>query len=261
MTFLFPLVLIGCREPMSPQPVEIRPRTPAIWGRTLEQVVDDQGNVDYDRLAANRDSLDAYVQWIGRPGVMQGKSGQQPHAFWLNAFTALTLFQVIERDIQVSVNEVPSALPWEGSRFWYGTEFVVAGEPMSLWEIGHERLTHTNQDYRDFAALPVAAVSGPPVRPELYSAVTIDQQLDDQMSDFLMSDRGLRFTPDGEVLFNPVFDRYDLEMHVYAYGVDLCTLAAYHTTGRRQSRLLEHAQRGCPHGFFEFDWSLNRSGR
>ena len=130
---------------------------------------------------------------------------------------------------------------------------------MSLWEIGHERLTHTTQDYRDFAALPVAARGGPPVRRELYAAATVDQQLNDQMFDFLMSDRGVRFDRDGTIRFNPVFERYGLEFRTYVYGIDLCSLASFHTTGERQARLLAAADEGCPHEYFEMDWSLNRS--
>lgn len=243
---------------MGPGPGPLDPEAPSKLDAVLQRVVDAQGDVDYDALRDEREALEAYLRWIARPNATDGKMGQQHHAFWLSAFNALVLYQVLERDVRQSVNEVPSGLPWEGSRFWYGTEFVVAGEPMSLWELGHERLTHTTQDYRDFAALAVAARSGPPVRAGLYSAAELDAQLDAQMHAFLQGDRGIQFEGE-QILFNAVFDRYDSEFALYTAGLDPCSLAAMHTTGDRSARLIAAAEAGCPHGYFAFDWSLNRS--
>lgn len=252
------LLVVGCREPMGPRPGPLDPQAPSKLDALLARVVDDRGDVDYDALRAERETLDAYVRWIGRPSALDGKQGQQAHAFWLSAFNALVLYQVLERDVRGSVNEVPSGLPWDGARFWYGTAFVVAGEPMSLWELGHERITHTTQDYRDFAALAVAARSGPPMRAGLYAAADLDAALDQQAHAFLQSDRGVRFEGD-RPLFNPVFDRYDDEFALYTAGLDPCAIAALHTTGERHDRLVRAAEQGCPHGYFAFDWSLNRS--
>ena len=253
------LLILGCRETLGPaEPPSVRNPERA-WEKLLSRAVDDDGNVDYRVIVKDRRSLDGYVAWASRPNVIKGRGGAAAHAFWINAFNALTIYQVVERDLRTSVNEVPSLLPWTGSGFWFGTGFVVNGQRLSLWELGHERITHAQQDYRDLSTLVVAARSGPPARRQLYSPEELGAQLDDQMSRFMMSDRGMRFDGD-RPMFNALFDRYGYELGLYTHGTDLCTLASYHTSGRRQRRLLKAAARGCDHGFDPFDWSLNQKG-
>ena len=253
--------LIGCREVLEP-PVDPPAKNPAAaWERVLRKAVDSHGDVDYGFVAKQRHVLESYVVWVAQDGVVRGKGGPAAHAWWLNTFNALVIYQVIERDVVRSVNEVPSLLPWPGSRFWYGTAFRVDGLTASLWDMGHERITHSHQDYRDLAALVVAAKSGPPARSELYLPDELDGQLDEQMSHYLMTDDGLFFDDDGVVVFNRVFDRYGFEIDLYTHGTDLCTLGSYHTTGRRQRRLQRAAEAGCVHRFADFDWALNRSSR
>jgi hypothetical protein len=224
----------------------------------LAGAVDSDGYVNYGLIRRNRSALDRYVAWIARPGAT--RTGVASHAFHLNAFTALTILQVLERDVGLSVNEVPSLLPFRGAGFWYTTSFTVNGQSASLWDIGHEKVTHAFQDYRDLAALPVAARSGPPVRGELYDPNRLGDQLEDQMYRWLMDDRGMYFDGDTPV-FNATFDRYGFELDLYTHGTDLCTLASFHTLGRRQRRLIEASERGCPHRLAPFDWSLNAPPR
>lgn len=251
------LVLFGCRERLEPEGVGVQRGAPMAWHAVLQDVVDDRGDVDYDALRERRHALDAYVAWIAQPGGR--RTPDQVHAFWINSFNALVLFQILERDLEGSVLDAGGVFPFRGSRFFLGTEFVVAGEPMSLWELGHERLTHSNQDYRDFLVLSVGARSGPGLKQGLIDPTELERDLRLQTQAFFGSDRALRFTDDGQVHFNPIFDRYWPEIALYRHGVNRCELAAWNTTGERQARLLALAERGCPHDFFPFDWSLNAS--
>ena len=223
----------------------------------LQRSVDDVGNVDYAQVRKERDALAAYLNWIRRHSAVKGKTGAATHGFWLNAFNALVIWQVVERDLQ-NLESVPSVLPWRASGFFAGTAFEVSGNWFSLWELGHERITHVQQDYRDFGALAIGARSGPPVPNFVFEGETLGRQLDHQMHRFMMSDRALYFEED--VLWvNPMFDRYSNEINLYTHGMSVCDLGEFHTTGSRRDRLRELASQGCPHQNFEFDWSLNAS--
>ncbi|NCG21560.1 MAG: DUF547 domain-containing protein, partial [Rhodobacterales bacterium] len=194
--------------------------------------------------------------WLSRPEALRHRPDAISHAYWLNVFNTLTIYQIVERDLQ-SVTDVPSAMPWPAAGFFAGTEFVLDGQALSLWEIGHERITHEFQDYRDFGALTMGIKGGPPARGRLYGPEKLGAQLDDQMSLFMMSEAGLHINADGSLFFNAVFDQYAQEFELYTAGASLCDIAIRHTRGRRQARLVQARDRGCRHTFQPLDWSLN----
>ena len=159
----FLLLLIGCRETLAPDEGPARGSAPAAWNRLLDQSVNGKGEVDYGLIASEREVLDDYVRWLSRPEALRHRSDAIRHAYWLNVFNTLTIYQIVERELQ-SVSEVPSAMPWTAAGFFVGTEFILDGQALSLWEIGHERITHDFQDYRDFGALSMGIRGGPPAR-------------------------------------------------------------------------------------------------
>jgi len=252
------LLLVGCREPLMPVNGPVGRSPVGAWERVLKRSVDAKGDVDYALVRKERDTLAAYLNWIRRRGAVKGKTGAATHGFWLNAFNALVIWQVVERDLE-ALDDVPSLLPWTASGFYAGTAFEVSGNWFSLWEMGHERVTHVQQDYRDFGALAIGARSGPPVPNFVFEGETLGRQLDEQMNRFMMSDRALYF--EGDTLWvNPMFERYGVELDLYTHGMTVCDLGEFHTTGKRRERLKALASEGCPSRTFAFDWRLNASG-
>lgn len=254
------LVLAGaCRTSMRPDGAA-DPDAPERWEETLGAVVTADGLVDYDLLEQRRESLDDFVVWLAEPDNWSGKMTKDWHARYLNAYNALVLYQVLERGRPSSVLDPRRLLPVAGSAFFLETQFKVGPDWLSLTEIEHERLRQKELDIRDHAALNCASRSCPPLRSELYRAAgkgMLRSQLDDQMMMWVMSDRGVRFDDDGSAVFNPIFDWYALDFEFWTAGKDLCATAASFATGKRKDRLQELAARGCPHRFFEYDWSLN----
>jgi hypothetical protein len=219
--------------------------------------------VDYPTLRADRAALDVFVAQLALGSAPRDRENAQ-HAFWLNAYNALVLWTVLEDGLDetgASVMDVDGWLPIRGSGFFFERAYVIQGMPTSLWEIEHERLRGRVMDYRDHAALNCAGRSCPPLRPELYSQKDIQDQLDDQMGRWLADQvRGARF--DGEtVVFSPIFSWYAHDFEFLSAGDDLCTLAARHSVGGRRERFKSAANAGCPHSFFEYDWSLNDATR
>lgn len=250
------VALLGCRTTLRPA-VDVPDASPEQeWNRLLRNAVDRDGYVDYGKIAKKRGALDRYVAWIGRDRANRGKGGAASYAFWINAYNALAIYQIIARDQPASVLDVPG-LPWRGAGFFYWTDFLVDGPPLlSLWEIGHERVIEAQQDYRAFAVLTQGARSSPPMRAGLYDAAELDIQLDEAFSAWIMDERGVRFEGD-EALFNPIFEQYAFQFGLFTHHADLCAVSAYHAAGRKQKKLQELAERGCPHGYFTFDWRLN----
>jgi len=254
--FLSLLLLLGCRETLAPNTV---PTSTAEddWERLLGEVVTSDGYVDYDMLEAERAVLDTYVAWIAEDDRAQDRITADNHHFYLNAYNALVLWQVLERDRPDSVLDVGSLLPTQGAGFFVTTQFEVARDRLSLSEIRHERIRQLELYWREHAAMTWGARSGPPLRPELYKKKQLAEQLRDQMSVWVDDpDRGLRIE-DGKVLFNPIFDWHARDFDFWSAGQDLCELTARYASDPLKQKLEAASKKGCPHDFFEFDWALN----
>jgi Protein of unknown function, DUF547 len=255
--FLLLVTATGCRQALR-SPVAGDRQSPAAWETLLARVATEEGLVDYDALEADRGALDAYVGWLSTEEAWPGKLTRDWHAQYLNAYNALILFQVLERDRPKSVLDIRGLSQIPGFRFFHGTQFQLGDEWLTLSEIENERVRWKEMDYRDHAALNCASMSCPPIRAELYRPVDLPKQLDDQWRRWLNDDqRGVRIE-EGRALFNPIFDWYERDIAFFSAGVDPCTLAAAVTNNaKKRKQLYDLASQGCPHSYFEYDWSLN----
>ena len=260
MILWFLIGLLGCRQPMDPnQPPPAQDPTQA-WGEVLATVVTEDGYVDYDLLEANRAPLDDYVAWISQNDLFsKDKMTAHRHAFWLNTFNALTMFQILEREQPESIQDVPGLPIAEAAGFFVWTSFDIARNQTSLAEIRDERIRWREMDFRSHAAMNFGATSCPPMSAELYTGEQLFSQLRKQLNRWVSDEeRGLRFEGD-QLLVNPLFDVYKRDFDFFSAGLDLCTIAARHAAPQKANRLRKHSEIGCPYGTFDFDWSLNHA--
>ena len=250
--------LVGCRTSM------VMDATPASdsrlnWNIALHEIVTEDGLVDYDLLEEEyRGSLESFLALLADESEWGGRLTRDWHGRHLNAYNAAVIYQVLERERPASVQEPRRLLPFDGAAFFLETQFKIGRDWLSLSEIHHERVRQREMDVRDHAAINWAAVSSPPMRNELYRTrpESLQRQLDDQMTRWVMSDRGLRFV-NGELQFNPIFKWYARDFQFWTAGQDICSVAADFAGGKRAQRLRTLAGKGCPHTYFDFDWSLN----
>lgn len=253
------LLLLGCRETLRPGVLPPDRDPSRRWEQLLSRVVDREGYVDYGALESDRGPLDDYVAWLATDEAWEGKLTKDWHAQFLNAYNALVLYQVLIRGRPASVLDVRGTIPVKGFKFFRGTQFRLGDDLLSLSEIEHERIRWKEMDYRDHAAINCASRSCPPLRGELYRTNTLQTQLDDQMRVWIMDeDRGVRVTAE-KATFSPIFEWYARDFSFWTAGEDICSIAADHATGTKRQMLYRLAERGCPHDYFEYDWSLNES--
>lgn len=250
------LLLLGCRETLeAPAARGGDPLTR--WDAALRAVVTDEGLVDYDALEARREDLDGFVAFLARANALEVGGKVDRHAFWINAYNALTIFQVLERGRPASVLDTPGWVPIPGSGFFLETDFQIGSSRLSLSEIEHERVRMKELDYRDHAALNCASRSCPPLRAGLYTPKGIARELDAQMTRWVDDpERGVRIEGD-TVVFSPIFSWYARDFDAFSLGSDLCSIAAFHASEPLAGELIAMAERGCPHRFGTYDWSLN----
>ncbi|MGH7899609.1 MAG: DUF547 domain-containing protein [Candidatus Binatia bacterium] len=219
----------------------------AILGRSVAN-----GRVDYAGLKRDGQApLSAYLAGLSGACAADYErwSKEQRIAFWINAYNAFTVSQVLEHYPIASVRKI-GWLPGSAFRREYIPMKGLKGKTISLDDIEHETLRKDFREPRIHFALVCAARSCPPLRAEAYRAADLDRQLDDQGRTFLR-DRGKnRFEPATNTLhlssifhwFRPDFDAVDGKLLGFV------------------SRYLEDARATAPGvkiEFLDYDWSLN----
>jgi hypothetical protein len=247
-------LLLGCRHTVGPD-VPAPPGDAAIaaWAALLPTLVTPAGDVDYDRLEAERATLDGYVAFLATVKPSTDRDNPQ-HAFWLNAYNALALWHVLELGRPPSVYGVSGRFPFEGSGYFFERAVPVQGLPTSLWEVAHERLRGRQMDIRDHAAMYGATRGGAPLPPVFFRPANLEGQLDDVMGAWLAHPtRGVLLDPDG-VALPPAFGLFPGDFDRWTGGVDGCTTAlrALRSSGHRDDgtdprlhALAEAARGGC----------------
>lgn len=231
-----------------------------LYNDVLRLYVNDQGQVNYQALQANRRSLDRFNDSLGAiaPDVYESWSEAEQIAFLLNAYNAFTLETIIDQSPIRSIRRIPGA--------WRVRQFSVAGQSKTLDDIEHQVLRVQFNEPRIHAALVCAAVSCPPLRTEPYEADQLDDQLDDQVQKWLNSPAGLSINREANrVSISMIFDWFGddwLASYAVADGFTgsdrdravLNFISGYLSEGDRQYL----QQGGYELSYLEYDWSLNR---
>lgn len=232
------------------------------YDRLLHTYVTDEGWVNYAGLARERASLSGFLEKIAASSPRQFATDSERLAFWIDAYNALTLSDVVESVYgkHRSVREV--------ARFFNGKQHSVAGEQLTLDEV--EKRGRDMHDPRIHFALVCASTSCPRLQRFAYTGENLDSQLDQAAREFLADPhRGLRFDPKtNELYVSPIFKRYagdftgasgsggSLWARVKATvsGSELLDFIARYAP----PEVARHIQENPPTlHYFDYDWSLN----
>lgn len=201
---------------------------------------------DYREALASKGVLDAYVKKIAKHSVKQlieGCSRQAKIAFWLNAYNGLVLSYVIQHasshgSLPGSIKMLTDSTCADGS-VWSCDAGLVGGDSFTFSAL--EDKAKAFGDSRIHAAINCASLSCPNLRAEAYDETRIDEQLDDQLYDWLHNpSKGVRRNAGtGMLLISPIFD-----WHAEDFGDIAQFLAKY-------------GFRGGIDGYLEYNWDLN----
>ena len=183
----------------------------ADYAAVLKAYVDDKGMVNYSRLQANRDRLDAFCLSLGKLDrrTYEKWGDRTKIAFWINAYNGLTLKVIIDHYPikgnwpvwypQNSIRRIPGV--------WDKLKFEVISQEMTLEDIEHNTLRAKFDEPRIHMALVCAALGCPPLRNEPYQGNKLDEQLDDQSKNFLSNPLKLKIDrAGGKVYLSKIFD-------------------------------------------------------
>ena len=161
------------------------------YDSVLKTFVNEKAMVNYRKLKAQRQQLDAFVAALGKVPAQTYElwSDGDKIAFWLNAYNGLTLKAIIDNYPikssffrsrvwpKNSIKQIPGV--------WKKLKFKVMGTDVTLNHIEHKILRVKFDEPRIHMAMVCAAMGCPPLRGEPYRGDKLDEQLDDQTRRFL----------------------------------------------------------------------------
>lgn len=243
------------------------------YAKTLGDFVNDDGLVNYAGLKANPGDLNAFLTSVANldPAVFAEWSESERIAVWCNAYNAYTLKAIIDRYPIKSSFFRGLAYPKNSIRqisgVWDKLRWPVMGKKITLNTIEHERLRVQFDEPRVHAALVCAAVSCPPLRNEPYVGDRLDEQLNDQMADYLGDNNRFRVDEHNRVVHLSSILKWYGEDFVKSYGVDegfggrgeveraVLNAVATHI-GEADAEYLRTAAE-YKVKYLDYDWSLN----
>lgn len=175
---------------------------PSALGTILSRHVNAEGWVDYVGLRQNRPALQSYLDTLRNVDVARLPSDAARLAFWINAYNAFTLNDVLE----YVDGKTDSVKKVDG--FFDKNKHPIAGESLTLNKI--ERHGRDMRDPRIHFAINCASASCPKLRPFAYTPAELDHQLDQVTREFFTdSGRGLRLQRnDNTVFLSPILKWY-----------------------------------------------------
>ncbi|MHC4449260.1 MAG: DUF547 domain-containing protein [Planctomycetota bacterium] len=221
------LLLVGCVQTIE---VAGDPRSFSYdpWATVLQQV-DEQGRVDYQAIP--RDSLNEFVAMLGKFGPTRTPElfPTEDHrlAYWINAYNAIVIHQVLERWPIESVEA-------SKAKFFYWTRYLVDGERRSLYAIENDIVRKRFAEPRVHFALNCASASCPRLPGESFRPESLESQLARETSRFLAEHV--------EVQGDTVYLSRIFEWYAEDFQPDPATWVGH--AGKRVE-------------FREYDWSLN----
>jgi hypothetical protein len=144
------------------------------WDPLVKRFATDKG-VDYPTFQRVRRLLEAHLDRLSdaRPASWDNRDAQL--AFYLNAFNAITIHQVLLHYPISSIRDVGVA---------FARPYPVGPENLTLHQVLHAKI-RTFGDPRVHAAVVPAARGGPTLR--AYTTAGLQQELDEQMKSYLRS--------------------------------------------------------------------------
>jgi hypothetical protein len=223
------------------------------WARVLETYVDEEGLVDYAGLAdAGRPGLEAVM---GALATTDPSGWNEPRqiAFWINAYNAATVYQVVERYPIDSVRDVGALFGLLGG--FFKQPYRIANEDRSVDNIEHDILRPTFNDARIHWTLVCASFGCPRLLRRPYVAADLDALLTEVSFEFMANPRALQIDDAGTTLHvTSYFDWYsgdfeaeagDIVDYILRYAPD--EKAAWIRANRSDIRVQ----------FMDYDWTLN----
>lgn len=220
------------------------------YARVLQRHVNERGEVDFAALRDDSSehgikALETYASAIARTPLQAASSGDARLAHMINAYNALSMYNVIDSGIPRSHDG------WAKVRFFVLRTFEIGGAKMSLYAFENNIIRKLN-DPRVHFALNCSARSCPVLPRTLFSAEKLNDELDRESRNFFANPENLRIDhATRTVFFNAILQFYT-EDFAPSHAPDLIAYAQRYSTTKIPADYTV--------AFAPYDWTIANSG-
>ena len=245
-------MLAGCAtRVMAPNaPPATAPVALSAWARVLDRFVNARGEVDFASLAQDRADLDRYVRFVADTPVAQVANGDGKLAHLINAYNALSMFNVIESGIPAThagFNKIT---------FFFNRKLQIGGEERSLYSFENDLIrpfTRRIGEPRVHFALNCSARACPALPRVPFTATALQEQLARETTAFFARPENHRVDHATRTVWLSEVLRFYTEDFVPAHGENLIAYTNRHVTDPVP---LDYRVRFTP-----YDWTVANSQR
>ncbi len=219
------------------------------WGRVLEQHVDDQGRIDFYGLAEQPDELLGFVEAIAGFGPASHPehfgSPQQVLAYHINAYNALAMHGVIERDIPDGFTSF-----FKRASFFRFRDVTIAGRNTNLYDYENKVIRPLGEPRAHFALN--CMVRDCPRLPRVpFSADKLEEQLEAASWEFFNTEKHLRLDHENmRIYVSAILDFYTRDFVASGKAADL------------PQYINRYRKEALPNGYkvryIDYDWRINQ---
>lgn len=181
--------LAGCASKVTVPEARIA-NPDAAWARVLKRFVNEKGHVDFAGLSRDRRDLEEYVAFVAKKSPQSDPasfpSPDHKLAYYLNSYNALSMYNVILRDIPKDNGSF-----FKRFGFFYLTKFSIGGEYQSLYAYENDVIRKLD-DPRVHVALNCMAMSCPRLPQVPFEPKTLQTQLNAQAIEFYNEERNVQ---------------------------------------------------------------------
>lgn len=219
------------------------------YNQVLQRHVNAQGEVDFaglrdDTSGAGIGALQTYVRAIAATPTDLAPSPQARLAHLINAYNALSMYNVIASDIPASHEG------WAKLRFFVLRKFTIGGNTQSLYAFENDLIRKIGEPRVHFA-LNCSARACPQLPQRAFTAQRLEQELEHETRRFFARATNLRVDHATRTVWLSEILKFYTEDFVPAHASDLIAYAQRYTS--------EALPGDYRIGFIEYDWTIANS--
>ncbi len=177
-------VIFGCGVELPNVKPVMPPVSHDTWDVLLKKHVGSDGFVDYKGLVKDSAQLNNYIDLLSSAHPQKSWSKEEQMSFWINAYNAFTVKLIVDHYPVASIKDIKKGIPFVNT-VWDIKFINIQGEIYDLNNIEHGILRKHYKDARIHAAVNCASYSCPQLRNEAFTAIKLENQLDDAMRTFV----------------------------------------------------------------------------